>query len=253
MVSAVCTPIVTNRHVLIGRTVLPPALQAVGGRELAGITAQFTIEAWVKFDRDEAKPFFEPMALVCKQWTLCVRIFQTGGAIRAQSMYYPDTAGVISRTALTPGKWHHIAVTRTEKEHVLYVDGQQDSRRSTEGLPVFRSSAVLSVGSSGPPMHAQQLQGALGNIRIWSKALTKAELSRYIPFAISGAPNQNLWASYNFNFNFGELVDSSGNGHHLQTPRGMLPVTPAVLQPWERPVVHAAKANGGGAKEGEQS
>jgi SEL1 protein len=227
--------------------VLPAALQAVGGREFGRwIGGEYTVEAWIKFERDQAGGTFQPMVVVCKMWSLCIRILQTGGGIRAQSMYYPDTVGVISRTALRHGHWHHIAVTKTENEHTIYVDGRLDNKRSTQGVPVFKSSAVLSIGSTGPPMHAQQLRGALGNVRIWSKALTEADLGRYAPFAIGGALNKELWASFNFEPDNGQYLDSSGNSHHLQVPRGALPVMAAALQPWERPAVRVGRGGEGG-------
>ena len=223
--------------------VLPPALQVVGGRKLTDFTTEFTVEVWLRVDQEKTTQTSqqEPMAVLCKLWSVCLRIIARDGSLHAQSMYYPDASGVIGHTVIEPGPWYHVAAILGQNEHSLYVDGERDGARPVLDAPsVHQSSSVLSVGSSGPPLHSQQFDGSLGGVRIWSKALGEAELHRYMPYAIDGTVNHFLWASHSFEPLAGtarSFRDSSGKGHHPEVPSGCLAPATGGLGAWERPAV----------------
>jgi hypothetical protein len=100
----------------------------------------------------------------------------TGGAGGEQRIDAPS--------ALPSGAWTHVAVTRSDNLGVLYVNGAEVARNTA--LTV--SPAALGNTTQnwlGRSQYADPyLDGAIDNVRVYSRALTAAEVSG---FASSGS------------------------------------------------------------------
>lgn len=79
-------------------------------------------------------------------------------------------------TSLTPGHWHHIAITRAEGTLTLFVNGQFDgSGRASGGVIPDVTDSWMRLGSDEPGL--SPLAGLLDEVEIYNRALAPGEVS----------------------------------------------------------------------------
>ncbi len=118
-------------------------------------------------------------------------------------------------TNVTDNQWHHLAmvVNTTDNTCKIYVDGglQQTSTNAIIGSGSFASTVNLIIGANNDL--SLFLAGQMDNIRVWSKALSAAEVTTDMTSTISG-PTTNLIAAWDFeSVTINSVPDVSGNGH----------------------------------------
>ena len=99
---------------------------------------------------------------------------------------WPGERVLISEAQLSPGIWYHVAVTHTDQNTVLYINGAPESRVALGRVTVLPGlrTPPLSIGGSSegaPPFH-----GLLDEILFYQKALTADEVAALYQLRESG-------------------------------------------------------------------
>ena len=147
-----------------------------------------TIEAWVRTDCNASgnQVFASKQHCDWGQWGYYVSVFDgklfygftNNGDCRSVSLYETDEALV------TPGAFHHVAVTHDQNTITLYVDGVPRSGNYVRGgfasirpnRQAFRIGCYLDRYSD----RIAHFSGALDNLRYWRRALTPTEVARWM-------------------------------------------------------------------------
>jgi hypothetical protein len=79
---------------------------------------------------------------------------------------------VVSKKAVSPGEWHHVAAVVKGNRGVLYVDGAEDAASDRTGAPAT-STVPLSLGHAG---HEGFFHGRLDEVRLYGRALAPEEI-----------------------------------------------------------------------------
>ena len=114
--------------------------------------------------------------------------------------------------------WMHLAmvINRADNTVTIYRDGQQGNQKQNDELDSWTvvNTNKIYMGSgctSGSPDHL--MDGKLGNVRFWSKALTAAEVAADMNATV-GPDTEALIAAYDFaNISGLTVPDISGHGH----------------------------------------
>ncbi len=136
-----------------------------------------TVSAWVRVDRIPASIL---------GWT---NSLPTGGAhdrelyVGADGLvrwriWCKDNSNniVTSSQAVKKGQWHHLAVLYTEQGTTeLYLDGVSQGYNNTSTMYTGYTSPHLTVGID--PTQARYLAGAVGDVRVYDKALSEDEIA----------------------------------------------------------------------------
>jgi hypothetical protein len=96
-------------------------------------------------------------------------------------------------TLVNDGDWHHVAVTVQENvtisypDVILYLNGMDDTRPTTDADPVFNITAAEDVRiGSRPSSNDRLFIGQIDDVRIYDRALTQEEVTwlagRIVPF-----------------------------------------------------------------------
>ena len=146
-----------------------------------------TVSAWIKTSCLDNKGW---RRVFLKSWdkgyTLCIigdwREFKSRGFIRfvvasrdvesRESGHFTD-----SDMSIADGQWHHIAATYDGEIQWLYVDGKPQSGPKEWKGKVLPTKVGLTVGNCMAPSSGEVFQGAIGELMIYSRALSAEEIS----------------------------------------------------------------------------
>ncbi len=177
-------------------------------------TAEFTLEGWFRWDNGGATASsgnggVVGYPLICKgvgeadgnnrDANYFFAIESSSGALTAD---FEEGAGgsspglnhpVTGNTAVTPGVWHHLAVTYDGTCWELYLDGVADTTGTNcpgeppraDSIQHFGIGATLT--STGSPEGA--FDGKVDEVRVWSRALSQAEIAAGMNATITTAPD----------------------------------------------------------------
>ncbi len=111
---------------------------------------------------------------------------------------------------LTDGAWHQLCSVRQGTTHTIYGDGGAVSASNTVSAAALDTSLInIGGGSSGSNL----LTGSVDDVRVYSRALSAAEISTLYNYHIS-PPSGGLAGWWKFDENGGTAAaDSSGNGN----------------------------------------
>ncbi|HEU5060475.1 MAG TPA: LamG-like jellyroll fold domain-containing protein [Kofleriaceae bacterium] len=120
---------------------------------------------------------------------------------------------VIGKTEIPVGEWHHTAVSYDGTTWRLYVDGVLDAEKEAGATPRADSIQHFAIGttmsSTGVP--AGYLEGAIDEVRVWSRARSGEEIAASMYSAVSAGDGLvSRWALDPGSA--GEAPDSAG-GH----------------------------------------
>ncbi|MFN0170426.1 MAG: LamG domain-containing protein [Bryobacteraceae bacterium] len=83
------------------------------------------------------------------------------------------TAEVTSTAALSPGRWYHVAITKTDQDLRLYLDGAPDASGATPSGTFGRTHTVpIRIGGRGKAT----FNGWLDEIAFFDRALPEGEV-----------------------------------------------------------------------------
>lgn len=122
---------------------------------------------------------------------------------------YPITGTVQFET----NKWYHLAVTYDGAEIKLYINGELNgSTPAPRGNIDLTDSKGFYIGRSAG---GRMLDGAISEVRVWTKALSAIEIANNICYV--DPTSDGLLAYWRFNEGAGnEIKDWSGNGWDLK-------------------------------------
>jgi hypothetical protein len=138
-----------------------PAAAGFGMQE----TNQYTITAW-------AKPNSANGNIMQKgQYFYPFMVQFTDGVVRAGTRT-ANTSYIYSNTSPATGQWHHLAVTYTNGERVLYINGVADNQDSPSGgLNVMGEKTTI-----GGWTNSSYFSGTIDDIRVYNTILGGAEI-----------------------------------------------------------------------------
>lgn len=118
-------------------------------------------------------------------------------------------------TGVTDYQWHNLAMVVNVADNTcrIYVDGglQQTSTNSVISSGSFANAVNLIIGANNGL--TSFLRGQMDDIRVWSKALSAAEVTSDMTTVITG-PTTNLVAAWDFeNVTVNTVPDVAGNSH----------------------------------------
>ena len=97
------------------------------------------------------------------------------GLSRNRPLIVGGSLSVASERTLNTGSWQHIAAVRKAGTAMLYLNGRLDI--SGPFSREIRSSAPLAIGNSGAGSGMDLFSGRIDEVRVFSRALTDAEIS----------------------------------------------------------------------------
>lgn len=117
---------------------------------------------------------------------------------------------VIGTTPVTPGAWHHGAVTYDGTTWRLYLDGNLDGELTANATPRFDSiqHAGLATALTSTGAAAGAFAGVLDEVRVWNYARSLAEIQTSINTEIEGAAS-GLVARWGLDEGTGTIISSS--------------------------------------------
>jgi CubicO group peptidase (beta-lactamase class C family) len=194
-----------------------------GVNDVATITAnlapspssQVTIEAWVQPTTIASTTNQDRVVSKSGAYELTISTGDTGCGFGTQGdvQFRATIGGVDARICggtLLPGAWHRIVGTYDGAQFALYVDGVRAASVSRSGA-ISVNSAPLTFGNR--PALDRPFDGALDEVRIWSRALTAAELQANDRPLTGSEPN--LLAYYRIDSGSGQtLLDSAASARH---------------------------------------
>jgi len=104
---------------------------------------------------------------------------------------------VVGTTDLRDNQWHHVAAVLTDdgspnaNEIELYVDGVREVLSASDGEPINTAAdGVLRIGES--PWHTRPFTGLIDDLRVYSRAISQAELANLAGVAVGSTLHQPL-------------------------------------------------------------
>lgn len=218
-------------YVVVNRTIITKAATLNGryfyvdfssdpGRDLSSIS-QITMEARIFVDSYQERDPYISTIMGCEE-NFLLRL----GDVKIPKDYLQLAGGaypVSSVEAIPPSKWVHVAVTYDGKRISLYIDGRLNAyiEGSRGPIDIFdgskNSSSKISfyIGTTSNST-GRTLKGKISEARVWTRALTEAEIANNICAVAADAPD--LLAYWKFNSwkddaNKNIVVDYTGHGY----------------------------------------
>jgi hypothetical protein len=165
---------------------------------------QFTIEFWVRYDKQQNTEYNVFYAANDSDYTNRFFIrssYQNEGGIGKVVIYLKNTSGIylIGNKVIGDTRCHHIAFTYDNQACSLYVDGILDA--TVNHFFEFEPSDLHSIGQEydeNPNQPSQFYNGELDDFRIWNYAKTQSEIANNKNTELAGNET-GLLVYYDFN------------------------------------------------------
>ena len=159
------------------------ALVTVADHALLDLTTGMTLQAWVY---PTALSAYRTVILKERPGDLAYALYAHDGAPRPSAWITAGTPATATGTAALPlNTWTHLATTYDGAVLRLYVNGVQVGSQAHSGS-LFVSGSPLRIG--GNTIWGEYFQGRLDEVRIYSRALSAAEIQSSMNAAIGGPP-----------------------------------------------------------------
>ena len=130
-----------------------------------------TVLVWVRLDRAAAG------TVLYKAYQYGLYVKQVDGAFRfvscTRSGDFFDVAGT---TVIEPGTWYHVAMTHDGQTQRLYVNGQLEGTGEQGELTTSSNHLCMGASCYGPPKVYSHLCCSLDDVRLYSRAMERAEI-----------------------------------------------------------------------------
>ena len=168
--------------------------------------SDFTLSAWIKAEGSDDYNAIMSNYETHKGWWFILnggklRMGLEGGTAEAQI----DTA--VQGLDLRDGKWHHVAVTCTTSNIILYTDGVLIHEKTGQTwTPAQTSSATTMIGKRSS---IDEFDGHMCNVGAWSAALTQPQVKSIMhkDYASLSASEKTSLVSW---WNLDEETDTDG-------------------------------------------
>ncbi len=145
-----------------------------------GFFDKFTLSAWVRTDGPVTGTVLSRMADTARAEGYALHVESGKVQLNLVKRWLDDAIRVESETALTPGRWHHLAASydgsRLAGGIRIYVDGvPQKLKVHLDDLnQSFRTKRPLRIGSGGGA--AGRVRGGLDEVRVYARGLPAEEV-----------------------------------------------------------------------------
>jgi hypothetical protein len=239
----ICAPRNTGALELDGGSHVTMAPPGAWTPELDWSSVAFTVEGWFKWDGGgSATPSADPLSSSVMAIPLITRgradpekvvvesgvnyflgIAEDGHMLVGDFEEHPDdyTPGqnhpVLGSTAISPGNWHHAAMTYDGSCWQLYLDGypETDGTNCPHEPPNYESGCGFAIGTA-QTHHGWidgHFSGLLDEVRLWNRALSHHEILANMHMQIEA--DADLLGRWALNTADGFLThDSTGNERH---------------------------------------
>ena len=148
-----------------------------------------TIEAWIYFDEKDLLKVHRNLVRKGYYGDRCYGLsigLRAAGEIAGWINLGPSggSGALVARgSVLSPGFWHHVAMTYDGEVVRVYVDGAEDGISTTVSGDIFDNNLSMRIG--GQPVSdkggALAFKGLIDEVRIWNTALTEDQLGDITP------------------------------------------------------------------------
>ncbi len=169
------------------------------------MTQDFTLEVWVKFNNLSYWAGIISKHQTSSQGSYYLRLncSSTYSGLGFEGLSTPDDL-------LETGKWYHVAAVNDGGTRHLYLNGSEETIFLETSYTNANGTDDLRIGSH---LDEYFLDGAVDEVRIWSRPLSQSEVLENMHSVVDPA-STGLEAYYRFNQENGTTVpDLTGNGH----------------------------------------
>ena len=184
------------------------AVDGAAGLEISGTNKPVTLEAWMRVDSGNTAIPIHKGSYPTYEYGFAVQDgyidfrMNDNGAFTTVQAHLNDF-----------GNWHHFAGVYDGKSLTIYIDGLLEHRRSHSGV-VTEDTYGFRIGRYGPN-NGYFFKGAVGTVRVWSRALSQAELQAGMKGEFDVDAAENLEGYWPATEGVGAtLPDHSGNDYH---------------------------------------
>ena len=206
---------------LFGKDSTVTAVQAVGEKGILGDAAR-TVEAWIKVDTAGGEGLaghIVDWGKLGKTTRSTMRLNKTSLRFEAQGAGFGTK--FIGKEDVLDGKWHHVAVTyaqgavwdTTDLSIFMYIDGVKQYISATPNTAVSdtKDSVDLTIGCNPHPFaNLRAFSGLIDEVRIWSVALSEAEINANKDTELDPTQHATLVNYYRFNEGKGTTTKDYG-------------------------------------------
>ena len=149
----------------------------------------YTIEAWIKPNTASAStdPILSKYGTTDSLRSINFN-YASNGKLRLFERATGTDVSHDSTSTLTLNRWTHVAVTRTSSQVKLYIDGSLDNTISSTFTPNNGGSQNINIGSQANGQY-NFFDGQIGQVRIYSSALTQDQIRQNFNFTKPNYPN----------------------------------------------------------------
>lgn len=185
-----------------------------------GTDEDFTIEAWIKADSNQAdlgngdNDIIEKWSGGGVGYPFVIRYLNASGKIIAARYDGSNTRNnpnITSNTTINDHEFHHVAFIKEGETLSLYIDGNLEGTTTDTTTNSTQNTSPLHIGNRANTNH---FAGEVDELRIWNKARTQTEIQENLYNKLEGT-EENLVAYYNFENDSGTTItDSTANGNN---------------------------------------
>ena len=131
----------------------------------------FTVEAWLNVDTLDD----DYQAAISIKGRLELGVYATTD--KAYLFVYddPGSCWVLGDSAISTGRWYHIAGTWDGVTNKIFVNGVQQADTDTSNVPALDVSRAITIGAHYNGT-VRNLDGLIGEVRVYSRALSPLEI-----------------------------------------------------------------------------
>ena len=136
----------------------------------------FSVAAWICPD---ALPAFAPILVRTgdtDEWDDGFALFVGENGALAACVRGGDDAGEVAGGALATNEWNHVALSYSGTVLKLYLNGREVASRAFASRASSDAPAPLGIGTLVGRRRVQPFAGAIADVRIWSSALSSAQV-----------------------------------------------------------------------------
>lgn len=176
-----------------------------------GANADFTITSWIKTESTGA------IKIICGQKSASEAgrfLFYVDSADKLTAFIGGVSTTVTGSTSLSTSTWYHVVVVRTGGTINLHINGNATPDGTGSDSSAL-SSANFAVGSDVVP--ESYFDGKINDIRVWSRALSTAEISSLYsaPCVFNNGSSLSGWWFISDALDSGKAHDESSNNNDL--------------------------------------
>jgi hypothetical protein len=190
---------------------------------LQSLSNQLTFEAWIEPQTAACQTILSSGTGVDPSTDTIFDVGWNGSTCGAQMSLAVCISGWYYGVAQVPlNNWVHVAVTADGTNVSFYINGVLDST-TPQTTSITQTGLPLFLGRQGSSCNCNFLQGGMDEVRIWSVALTQAQISSTMNHALTGN-EPGLVAYYRFD-------EGSGANAHNSAASGSVYDGPLINNP----------------------